>query len=256
MKMTNKHGFTLIELMVTVVIMAIMMAGIFRIMRAAGNKADIATSTTKVQQLMTAVESYRNIYGYYPLVHMSGTGRSDGYYPVSFTYRTSNESGMSQDKLQDDPSFGLLSCFVKRATLFGNIQDSEMKSFYQQAVKNGQGHFQDVFPKNERIGKGNALDYYSRQEENDPNLNQLGRILRRLSQDGIIEGLNGHNPEQPIVWAYLGDGRVDHHGVDIKCIDAWKNSLLYKYDGNSAEIVCLGPDGKLGTNDDITSAGR
>jgi prepilin-type N-terminal cleavage/methylation domain-containing protein len=78
-----KHRyFTLMELLVTIGLIAILAAISFGGMRYASARADEAKTLATMEEFMAALEAFKQDYGYYPVVE-EGTG--DGKYDVDFS---------------------------------------------------------------------------------------------------------------------------------------------------------------------------
>jgi prepilin-type N-terminal cleavage/methylation domain-containing protein len=64
----NKHGFTLIELLTVIAIIGILAAILIPTVGVVKTKATIATSKSRISQYMTAIESFKGTYNYYPFI--------------------------------------------------------------------------------------------------------------------------------------------------------------------------------------------
>lgn len=235
-----KHrGFTLIEIMVTAVIIAILMSGVFMLMRVATNKGDIAKATAQVEMMRNAIETYNALYGHYPDVMAyprSGTSISDGdiYQPVEFRFITwgpvpgvgeSWEAGQGHKQLV---TFGLLSFFYPRVKTLQLYPEDDLKTTYKTLIENG-NHEQ----LREHIEPQKVSNLIT-MEELDPNISQLGRVLDELREHGMIEEHNDHGDNPSYLY------------ITMRARDPWEHSLNYASEPpyQSYQIWSSGPDGK------------
>lgn len=251
--MTSKRilrkGFTLIELLVVVVIIAILASGVFLMMRAGGDRSGIAKTTAKVHAIASMLESYKAAYGRYPRVR---TGVSeDGVSSVAFSFVCDpggDDTVMADDNTDDGGlsdsnkiTFGLFSHFMPRAKLIDvNARDS-MRSYYEGCIRNPKEG--SVWEVEYRGGTSGNLSMLASEENANPNLNEVYREFRRLAADGLVSA-------GPVI--YPDTGKEVYLAT---ASDAWGRTLYYRQDGGVGEIISAGPDGVVGTADDISSAG-
>lgn len=230
------RGFTLIELMVAITIIAIMSAAMFRMMRVAGAKNAIAATARNVQGVMFLVESYRSLYGSYP------PALGGGYAPVGFIVTQDQGRGNAAGDENTWVRFGLFSNFVPRATEL-NRADADVRAVYREGVKNADGGFEGSF--SQSTENVDLLLRYVGREANDINILSLNRQVDLLVKDGIVTKGVFVNPE------------TDHSWFECTSKDAWKKELYYSVSGGSVCVFSAGPDGDPDTQkDNIYSYGR
>ena len=113
-----RRGFTLVELLAVIVIIGILSAGVFMLVRMASDKAAIAKTTAQVHAIASLVEEYRNLYGHYPRVVENDS--PEGYYPLSFSFKVRDGGSCKNcgNKPSDDGvTFGLCASFVPIAVM-------------------------------------------------------------------------------------------------------------------------------------------
>ncbi len=278
MKKETKKGFTLIELLVVITLIGILSAGVFLLMRSAGNKAKVATTTQQVQALAGLLERYKNEYGDYPYVSAQYLDSNDdpiGYARVEFHFvskegddvKLSYGSSDSITKVgsgqtfkihdgngertirdaryirgdKDEMTFGLCSHFLPKANTIRSNSMDNAKSYYERQYDAPQ---EDTPYAVEGMtgGGNNALDTAATNENLFPS--QVYTEWKRLVKDNLVYAQNAVNID-------TGSMRFTAGAHD----DAWGNPLVYRNEGGAGEIVSAGPDGIYGTADDITSGG-
>ena len=80
---SKRAGFTLIEILAVVVIMALLAGGVFMLMGVGDTRSKIAETNAQIQALSSLLEEYKNEYGDYPTVTNTATpARSAATRPV------------------------------------------------------------------------------------------------------------------------------------------------------------------------------
>lgn len=244
----SRAGFTLVELLVVVVIIAILASGVFLMMRAGGDRAGIAKTTAKVHAVASLLEAYKAAYGSYPQV-MTGVG-DDGVASVTFSFVCdpgSDDSVMDPNtgggSLGDANkiTFGLFSHFMPRATTINANAGDRMRPYYESKIRTPDSG--SVWEIEYRGGTQGNLRMLAAEEGADPYLSEVYREFRRLQADGLVSA-------GPVIYPDTGK-----EVFVATASDAWDRSLYYRMDGSVGEILSAGPDGVVGTDDDISSAG-
>lgn len=240
-----RGGFTLVELLAVIVIIGILAAGIFMLVRTASSRAATAKTTAQVHAIASLLEEYKNIYGNYPVV---SNADDDGYASLNFTFKASDGGSCSQcgnKPSNDNVAFGLCSHFVPRAeTIYGATHGGNMEDHYDDCFADPSGQDNEVWEK--EFGKRSHGDLTDARESEvaDTNLQQIYRAWKRLQADNLVKA-------GVTVCPYCST-QTYSAGAES---DAWGNSLKYHVTGGAGEIVSAGPDGSFGTGDDITSGG-
>ena len=246
--LNGRAGFTLVELLAVIVIIGILAAGIFMLVRTASSRAAIAKTTAQVHAIASLVEEYKNLYGHYPVAIDADAA---GYCEVNYTFKVEDGGSCSQCGNQTSNGgvlFGLCSNFIpvasrmEETTRGTNMRDRLAASFKQEA---GSQEDEDIWEK--KFGANRNADMFEtvRNEKADQNLQALYRSYRRLHADGMV------TDEVFLLCPYCGTQKYIG-GVNG---DAWGNALKYRVTGGAGEIVSAGPDGAFGTGDDISSGG-
>ncbi len=97
-KQVNREAFTLIEMMVVVAVIGVLIAGVFRLMGAAGENNNKAKTIARLQRLQNALSGFYAEYGTYPPVTQGDyaspdpyqSRQSDGTYQASGTLTSKN----------------------------------------------------------------------------------------------------------------------------------------------------------------------
>ena len=135
-----RNGFTIIEMMIVLIIIAILAGFVFRMMTLAGQKNDIATTKAVIEKVSNALEAYRAEFGSYPPVAVYA-----GKQPVLFEFPVPGEGlegdlgitpSMAAQMVNDSRSankwnefpvftFGLASYFYPRYWSTGQVSPKE-----------------------------------------------------------------------------------------------------------------------------------
>ncbi len=101
MKNTNRKGFTLVELMIVITIIGVLVGLLTPMVQSAQRSALKTTTKVLLTDLCTALERYRDEYGYFPtfLTQRERTNLDDGSYSENFVKALTGK----------DPSGGILS---------------------------------------------------------------------------------------------------------------------------------------------------
>lgn len=249
----TRRGFTLVELLAVIVIIGILSAGVFMLVRMASDKAAIAKTTAQVHAVASLVEEYRNLYGHYPRVVENDS--PEGYYPLGFSFKVRDGGSCKNcgNKSSDDGvTFGLCASFVPIATVMYNATDgSDMQNRFENAFKNPASQDNDSWRK--MFGENNLNNDITKMLESeaaDQNLQAIYRSWKRLQQDGMVSGSGGMGEYGTCPYC-----QTTTCSFSAESSDAWSNGLRYHMVGGAGEIVSAGPDGTFGTPDDITSGG-
>lgn len=239
---TMRAGFTLIEILAVVVIMAILAGGVFMMMGAGDTKAKIAETNAQIQALSSLLEEYKNEYGDYPTVTNAD---NQGYASLNFNFKV--EDGDSCKECGNTPgedgvSFGLVSKFLPAATtIYQKCANTNMESHYKRCYSDPSGQDSDAWERELGSQGADWLEVMAR-EAGDSSLDQLNRKWRRLEQDGTV-----YSGVSQCTYC-----RTQNYSAGAKN-DAWGHGL--KYNTATHAIVSAGPDGQFGTDDDISGAG-
>ncbi|MBO7298268.1 MAG: prepilin-type N-terminal cleavage/methylation domain-containing protein [Kiritimatiellae bacterium] len=138
-----RNGFTIIEMMIVLIIIAILAGFVFRMMTLAGQKNDIAATKAKLEKISNALEAYRAEYGSYPPVAIyrgkqptfyeipvGGENSDMGYITPEMAARMQNISMRDGNKWNEFPlfTFGLASYFYPR--YWGIAENRVPKEFF------------------------------------------------------------------------------------------------------------------------------
>ena len=122
MKSENSKGFTLIELMVVIAVIAILSGVTFRLMSAAGLQKQRADTIAKMERIQNALSGYYAVYGMYPPVPF--------YKGTDFSTLGSNDMG--------DPKYGEEAAVLLSRTqpfMFGYPYAKELSEYIQETIR-------------------------------------------------------------------------------------------------------------------------
>lgn len=266
-----KKGFTIIEMMIVIVIIAVLSGFVFRMMTLSGQKNDIAETKSIIEKISNALEAYRAEFGSYPPVAVyngiqpviyefpvPGTGvEGDLGITPSMAAQMVNDS-RTENKWNEFPvfTFGLASYFYPRYWSTGQVSPKE---FY------GDLEYDDVVSRRgSKVDKGRIInqwtDHNNREDDRisiqDMNKDMLAvkKLLPML--DGSVEAVIKNRQR---IWKVKDWGCAEYHGEGphheykgreyansaIVFDDAWDRYLHYQsnppYD--SYRIWSAGPNG-------------
>lgn len=203
----SRAGFTLIELMVSIVILAVLMSAMFLMLKLGDKESEKAATLAKLEQLNTLITAYHNQYGVYPPVPVyptgsrtvdnDGTSKTQPTQPIQFWIHTDgpnvpSPSNASWDQIGSGERFvvfGLLSFFYPRGTIFNRYLSESYKSFFQSGIKQGNVQLSNQF--DSEIGSIGTLVL---EEEADPRVVIMRRYVTDLENKGVITVTHGPDP--------------------------------------------------------------
>lgn len=242
MKAKNKEGFTLLEILVVLVIMALLMGITFRLTNSVKSAREVSDTMKTLQNLNAAISEYHAEYGIYPPVKMAvdNSERSGcEIYPGSeIAYSLPDVTTINgfEHKL------GLVSYLVDRTDFSGVTLGSIYKNASEAFLK-------EVFgPDSEWSEHGKGL---SDEGGMASDLNELlapsrrdRNFIRKISPfvKAAVTDLGCHNPTKPDELRYI-----------FTAADAWNRDLVYicppPY--SSFSLFSVGRDGKCVASDPL-----
>ena len=271
----KQNGFTLIEMLVVVVIIATLAGITFKLVGAGGASSDKAVARQKLEQLANAIEEYRAEYGKYPPVsripdkspnlHQPDYNdswteqerRSKTYQPIRYEYPGSKEywtgGGQSGSKnlanfLKDVPRdeatvfvFGLMSYLECRVE--GRASNAYRSLFEKSSAGVEKSHW--LSENSRRIRSDATSSDWNVAADNPRDI----RAARKIAP--FIENIRRSEIQSR---GYNNETWTNSYST---VWDPWSHEICYESDPpyDSYRIWSIGPDGKSGTADDIF-AGR
>ncbi len=135
----KRHGFTIIEIMVVVTIIALLIALVIPILSQVGERARTATTKSLIADLSRATEAFNAVFGYYPHDYLD-----------NFSY-VSSESGTQKEQEKAKSSAVLL-----LALTHSFIDNPTLAS---QSPSRGRGPFYDTLRVGENVRQYTATNY-------------------------------------------------------------------------------------------------
>ncbi len=262
----KRNGFTLIEMLIVVVIIAILAGMVFKLMGAGGASSDIAKTRRQLEMLANALEEFRAEYGKYPPVALN----RNGVQPMRYEFPKPPEqwnpnaaslagtlSGLSRDQ-SEVFTFGLVSYLIPRVE--GNAEHAHEKLFDD---GNGLKDAHIWYCQNSS-GSSHAFDPGKMKDSNhDGKDDDTGRSMStKVKRKDSSRDLRACNKIAPYInpikyewWSEHAYGNTMYTNRYWSVQDPWYHDLHYKSDPpyDSYRIWSDGPDGKDGTADDIVA---
>ena len=266
----KRSGFTIIEMLVVVIIIAILAGLVFKMIGAGGASADKAKARRQLEAIANACEEYRAEYGRYPPVAKDSKGNQ----PFAYDYPR------SADRWTGGSASSLATLLNKVSRTQATVFKFGLMSFLVTRVE-GRA---ELAPK-ELFDKGSLSDsQHHWRSQNDPKNSDSKDLVEKQIKAGLTtrpDGKNGSvkwdpkkhccavdNPRDVRaarkIWPLIKDvirteeSYHEYNGnvyTNLQCSvwDPWNNTLNYRSDPpfDSYRLWSNGPDGKSGTADDI-----
>ena len=138
-KLNNKRGFTLIEIMVVIVILALLAALVGPKLMGRTDDAKIGTTKTQIKQLETAIKLYKLDNGSYPSTEQ-GLNALVAKPAVGVIPKNYKEGGYLESKQVPKDGWGNELIYVSP----GEHGDYDLSSYGADGVKGGEGKNSDI----------------------------------------------------------------------------------------------------------------
>lgn len=265
-----RNGFTIIEMMIVIIVIAILAGFVFRMMAMAGQENDTAETKSVIEKISHALEAFRAEYGTYPPVAVY-----NGQQPVIFEFAvpgTGNEGDLgitpsmaaqmvndskTENKWNEFPvfTFGLASYLFPRYWSTSQVSPKEFYGDmeYDDVIKNDRNRVDKSRVINQWTDHNNRSDSRIRIQDLNNDMEALLKIIPMLG--GEIESNNKQTIFKVKNWGcaeYHAEG--PHHfykgreyaNSAIVLDDSWDHYLHYQsnppYD--SYRIWSAGPNGQ------------
>ncbi len=261
------QGFTLIEMLIVLLIVAVLSGMVFALIGLIGSSTDKATTRKRVEMLANAVEEFRAEYGKYPPVPQYREGGTI-MQPIYYEWPVCTE-GMTLKMTEDGVYFGIPESGANRimqsstAADYADAADAKGRLFtfglasflmtryegrdYVYQLPGYTNGFAVASPKvlTDKAQKNKQwFDHNSAARDGERDRRAAARFKYYVDQAGT------HGPD----WRQRSyDDSLRYRNRYITFRDAWRQPLRYEshppYD--SYKLWSVGPDGQDGTDDDI-----
>lgn len=247
-----RRGFTLIEIMVVVLVIAILMGVTFRLVGTSSNAAARADTIAKMERLHSALGAFYAEYGYYPPSAYWDLGLGEAVYcymPVTYIMPVPSSIEGQAGEFgrvvprgggdERDMQFGLISYLMPRlTTIYGGDYPDESKRIYKTAL-NLSGFHKNASSWNEA----------RRYEADDPRTAVCDRWKPHIADivwpkwDGGV-GVAITDQDRTF-WVPTQNGRINLACVYRTIYDGWLNDLWYCCEPphQSYTLLSTGPNG-------------
>jgi len=262
-----RQGFTLIEMLIVLLIVAVLSGMVFALIGLVGSSTDKATTRKRVEMLANAVEEFRAEYGKYPPVPQYREGGTLKQ-PIYYEWPVCSE-GITLGRSDDGIFYGITDGDANRimrstsAADYATAADANGRLFTFGLASFLMTRFEGRDYVYDRSGYTNGFaiaspkvltdktqknrqwyDHNSSAQDGERDRRAASRFKYYVDQSGT------HGPD----WKQRSYGSdLKYRNRYITFWDAWRQELRYEshppYD--SYKIWSIGPDGQDGTDDDI-----